>query len=175
MPSRGQCSSALMSASWTHSSATSKSPSARTSAAVSRPASSRKTSATAASVASRAVSGVAWRPLGVLRLGALLAVLGLLVVLDTGPDLDVPAGPGLRQSDRVVQVLGLDDREAAHGLLRFEERPVGHEDLAVLLADRRGRADRLELLAAPQIALLRVLLPPLADLLVDVHGRGRGV
>ena len=43
MPSRGQCWSALTSASWTSSSARSKSPSVRVRRAVRRPASSRKT------------------------------------------------------------------------------------------------------------------------------------
>jgi DNA-directed RNA polymerase specialized sigma24 family protein len=56
MPSRGQCSSAASRASWTRSSAWSKSPSSRTRDAVSRPASSRKTRATAVSVANRLTS-----------------------------------------------------------------------------------------------------------------------
>src|SRR5436309_2354536 len=163
-----------MSASWTHSSATSKSPRARTSAAVSRPASSRKTSATAASVPKKRSMNLGIAP-SVLRLSVLFAVLGLLVVLDARPDLDAAAGPGLRERDRVVQVLGLDDGEPAHGLLRLEERAVGHEGLAVLLPDRRRRPRGLELLAALEVAVLRVLLPPLPDRLVGVHGRGRAV
>src|SRR5207245_264500 len=98
-----------------------------------------------------------------------------LAPLDDRPYLDAARRPALRERDRRVQVLLLDDAEAAHGLLRFEERAVGHEDLAVLLADRRRGPRGLELLAALEVAVLRVVLPPLPDRLVGVHGRGRAV
>src|SRR6266436_7115050 len=111
MPCSGHFSSAATRLSWTTSSARSKSPSTRISAAVSRPASSLKTAATASSVLARVSS--AFR------------------MVDYRPDFDDAAtGPGLGHLERLIQVLDLDDREAADDFLRLDERAVRDDSLA---------------------------------------------
>ena len=66
------------------------------------------------------------------------------------PDLDraVPGGRDPRRElDRLVEVAGLDEVEAAEGLLGLGERAVGRDRLAVLDPDRRRARGRLERLA----------------------------
>ena len=70
--------------------------------------------------------------------------------LDQRPHLDGAAHPGRRNPrgdvERHVEVVGLDEEEAAHVLLRVDERAVGEERLTVLDAHGRGGVDRLQLL-----------------------------
>ena len=56
------------------------------------------------------------------------------------------AGPGQLAAprERGVEVGRLDDRESADVLLALGERAVGHEHLAVLEPDHRGRAGRVQ-------------------------------
>src|SRR5712692_1403459 len=137
MPETGHATSAASTASWTSSSARSKSPSRRTSAATSRLASSRKTAASAA-------------------FGS--------VLVDDRAHLDGSLRrPGLGQLERRVQVRDVDQGEASDALFGFHEGAVGHHRLAVLEADGGRGAGRLQLLAADDPARLRVLAPPLSD------------
>src|SRR5204863_9987154 len=80
--------------------------------------------------------------------------------------------------DRIVEVLALDEVEAAEILLRLRERAVGREGLSVLDAHRRrarelaevGPASRLGPLAEGHV-LLHLSLPLLvAELLPAVAG-----
>src|SRR5690348_8095997 len=106
MPCCGHRSRAVTRLSCTTSSATSKLPRIRTRAAVSRPASSRKTAATASSEAGRA-----WfRP---------------LALLHRRPDFDWAARPRLGDLMRLVEILRLDQGEAADHLFRLDEWAVG--------------------------------------------------
>src|SRR5579859_718980 len=164
IPSRGQCSSAATSASCTSSSARSQSPSDRTSAAVRRPCSSLYTLATSSPSATALP--------GALRLRSGKALSRLM--LDERPDLDrAERRPGLRHRDRLVEVLDVDERVPADGLLRLAERAVGHGDLPVALADG-GRGIRgLELLAAGDLAARGVLFEPLPDARVGRLDLGR--
>src|SRR6187401_2656719 len=125
VPSRGQRSAAVANASWAASSARSKSPRKPTRLARTRPHSSRKTCSSSA------------------------------LPLDQRPHLDRAAHPRRRHPrgdvERRVEVVGLDEAEAAHVLLCVDERAVGEERLAVLDAHGRRGLDRLQLLAADDL------------------------
>src|SRR6266536_2842865 len=103
-------------------------------------------------------------------------------VLDHRPYLDRPAVAGrgdLRgELDRLVDVLALDEVEAAQVLLRLRERAVGGKGLAVVDADGRrarklaqiGAAARLRPLAERHV-LVHLLFPLLlAELLPAIAG-----
>ena len=49
-----------------------------------------------------------------------------------------------RELDRFVQIPGAKERESAELFLGLGKRPVGHRQLAVALAQRRGRVNGLE-------------------------------
>src|SRR5260370_27033590 len=141
IPCSGHVSSAATRLSWTTSSARSKSPRVRTSAAVSRPASSRKTAATATSAAVRVCSAV----LGGVREPSGFRLLHLSRVVDHGPHFDRARRPGLGHGEGLVEILDLDDREAADDLLPLDIRPVGDDCLALLDAHGRRVARPLQL------------------------------
>src|ERR671910_259723 len=119
-PSRGHLRKATANASCTASSATSMSPKARMRTATDRPDSSRKIRPISAS-------------------SSLGAASGSRTLLGVGPipertDLDrLPDGVGglRRPGERSVEILGLDDVEAAEMLLRLHERAVGCQHLAI--------------------------------------------
>src|SRR5215472_183627 len=162
-PVSGQCSRASTIASWTSSSAMSKSPRRRTSELIRRPASSRKTRETAASAGlHRPLPVRAWPAAGSAAPGtAVVTPLHPLAFAD-GPDLDfVAARPGPGHGHDRVEVGGLHDRVAADGLLGLQEGAVG--DQAALRLNRRGRAGGLQLVTALDRARRAVLSPPLAD------------
>src|SRR5581483_11012925 len=75
--------------------------------------------------------------------------------LRQGPHLDRSAHPGGRDPrgdlEHGVEVVGLDQHEAADVLLRIDEGAVGEERLAALDADGGGGLDRLEPLAAEDL------------------------
>src|SRR2546421_4290108 len=165
MPSRRQRSSATSNASWTSSSALSKSPRMRTRAAVSRPASSRKTAATAASELCGAFTGggsSGWRcRAGSRSIGGLPGS----SALHHRPDLYLVAWgrPALGDLDCGVQVGDLEHSVAADALLGLEEWPVGHDRAPIVPADRGGCARRVQLLAVPHLPGGAVLGPPPHD------------
>src|SRR5215207_687878 len=134
-PAVGQRWTATRKASWTASSARSKSPRTRMRVATACPDSSRNTRSTSARVSAATLTP---------RLS------GRHVHLHDRPDLDRPAAdvgdPG-GDLDRLVQVLGLDDVEAAELLLGLGERPVGAEGRAVAHPHGGGRRGRLQRLA----------------------------
>src|SRR5260370_27211339 len=162
IPCSGPVSSAATRLSWTTSSARSKSPRVRTSAAVSRPASSRKTAATATSAALRVCSAV----LGIVREPASFRFLALSRLVDHRPHFHCPPRPGLGHGEGLVEILDLDDREAADDLLRLDIRPVRDDGLAVLDAHGRRVALPLELFAADQPAGPALLFEPFVCALV---------
>src|SRR5919112_1300650 len=139
-PAAGQRSMATRKASWTASSARSKSPRTRMRVATACPDSSRNTRSTSARAS---VATLTPRR---------LPSLGGHVDLHDRPDLDRPAAdvgdPG-RQLDGLVQVLGLDQVEAAQLLLglvlgdALEERAL-HPVVAAAGRLRLGRGERLE-------------------------------
>src|SRR3989442_7000494 len=88
--------------------------------------------------------------------------------VDGRPDLD-GAWSIFGHRDRLVEVGHVDDGEAADDVFRLDERAVRDADLAVLPGNRSGGAWASELLAADDLAGLRVLLEPLAGLLVVGH------
>src|SRR3989442_3905750 len=118
-PSPGHLRRATTNASCTASSATSMSPNARMRAATDRPYSSRKIRLTTASSTGNAA----------------LMLRGLSGPnIHKRPDFDRPLdhfGDLRCQSQRGVEVLGLDDVEAAEVFLRLGERTVGGEQLTV--------------------------------------------
>src|SRR5215217_9628999 len=150
-PATGQRSTATRKASWTASSARSKSPRTRMRVATACPDSSRNTRSTSARVSSATLT---LSSLGVWACGPDLGPpggpSGRHVHLHDRPDLDRPAAdvgdPG-RDLDGLVQVLGLDNVEAAELLLGLGERPVGAEGLALAHPDGGGGGGRLERLA----------------------------
>src|SRR5438552_3629421 len=176
-PSPGHLRSATANASCTASSARSMSPKTRIRAATDRPDSSRKMRPTSAS-----------STLGGASTSCTLSARGCL---PEGPDLDRPlhAVGGLRRPrERRVEVLGLDDVEAAEVFLRLREGAVGGQHLAVGHAHDGGGvgfvqaagedpgASRLDLLlehADPPHELPHLLLAHwLAGLALDgVHGQ----
>src|SRR6266446_930106 len=141
IPWAGHFSSAATRLSWTTSSAMSKLPMMRTIAPVSFAASSRNTAVSAASVTFL----VSVRPSS----------------FHSRPDLDRTGTPCLGHLERLVQVLDLDDGEAADDLFGFDERAVGDDGFAVLESDRGRRLRALQLLAADDLAGAAVLLEPL--------------
>ena len=77
-------------------------------------------------------------------------------VLPDRPDLDravLGAGDLRRELDRLVEVLGLDEVEAAEGFLRLGERAVGRDRLAV--PDPDGRRARVGWSASPACKMPR--------------------
>ena len=75
------------------------------------------------------------------------------------------AGDLRRDLDRFVEILGLDQVEAADLLLGLRERTVGGDDLAVADLHGRGVAGRAQTLAALQDS-------PLGHLLAELHVAG---
>src|SRR5262249_45056798 len=71
--------------------------------------------------------------------------------------------------DRLVQVLGLDEVEAAELLLRLGEGAVGRERLAAADAHRRGRARRLKRAA---VLVVAALADPLREGAVPLEAAG---
>src|SRR5215211_52327 len=131
-PDAGHRSAAVAKASATASSARSTSPRTRISVAVQRPASRRKIAASSSFTLERADLD-----------GALAGRGGLPSPLERG-----------------IEVGCLDDPEAAHLLLRLGVGAVRHRRLALVRADDRGGAGRLQAAAEhPQAAL--------GDLLVE--------
>src|SRR4051812_46279811 len=127
-PSAGQRAEATANASWTASSATSMSPKTRTRTATARPYSSRKTRSTSVTPVRRGAEARS-------RL------------VRERPHLDWqrrrrrrPAPP----CDGGVEVGRADDREAAQVLLALGERAVGHQDVAALDPQHRGRRRRVQ-------------------------------
>src|SRR4029453_9451285 len=140
-PATGQRSMATRKASWTASSARSKSPSTRMRVATACPAPSPNPRA-ASPRAPPASAPPTSRPPGPLSGGH--------VDLHDRPDLDRPA-PDVRDAgrdlDSLVQVLCLDHVEAAELLLGLGERPVGGQRLAVAHPHGGSRGGRLQRLA----------------------------
>src|SRR5436190_3243236 len=119
-PSRAHVRRATANASWTASSARSMSPKARIRAAIDRPDSSRKIRPTAASSNREMV-----------LMSSSLSGLGYV---SEGADLDRlrDCGAGLRRPrEGGVEVVGLDDVEAAQMFLRFGEGAVGGQYVTV--------------------------------------------
>src|SRR4051812_26282434 len=147
-PSRGQRSSATTKASWTASSARSRSPNARARAATAWPDSRRNRRSIAAPGALSRLPRAA--------LGGDVGLLGAhrLVVHDR-PHLDrsvLRARDAGGPADRLVEVPAVEQVVAAELLARLGERPVGGDRLVIADANGRGRARRLQALAAEQHA-----------------------
>src|SRR5215211_2847806 len=124
-PVSGHLWTATTKASCTASSATSRSPKRRVRAATARPNSSRKVASTSAvPTATGSVLGVVLEGAHLHRALAGGAALG-------------------RPPQGVVEVLGLDDPEAAHVLLRLGEGPVAGENLVPLGPHHGGHVGRL--------------------------------
>src|SRR5215211_1159709 len=123
-PSHGHLPRATAKASWTASSARSMSPKTRIRAASDRPDSSRKIRPTSAGSSPAAASPT---PSG----------LESRKRTDLDRHLDGSGDPR-RPGERGVQVLGLDDVEAAQVLLGLHERPVGGHHLAACHAHHGG-------------------------------------
>src|SRR5712691_794164 len=161
-PSAGHRASATAKASWTASSARSKSRRIRISVARARPPSSRKARSTTSRVSSSAPD----------RGAALTSSWLRLRELHDRPHLDDPA-PSRRDPrggvDRLVQVVALHHVVAAELLLGLDERPVGGEALSLPNPNLGGRGGRLEGVAAPHPALL---LQPLPVVLVSLEFAG---
>src|SRR6266545_1646062 len=147
MPRSGHTCMATTNASWTASSARSKSPSTRISEAVARPDSwrnRRSTSSGDASLGSRFLDQVAG-----------------LVEDHHRADLDRPelrARDLGRPLDRLVEVFDVEDVEAAELLLALRERTVGHLTVALADADGGGGRRGVEALAGHVHALVLHLL-----------------
>src|SRR5438874_437855 len=140
MPSSGHVSRAARRLSWTTSSAMSKLPMIRTRAPVSLAASSRKMATSAASVAVR----VSVRPSS----------------FHSRPYLDGTGRPRLGHLERLVEILDLDDGEAANYFLRLHKRPVGDDWLAVVEPHGGGCLRPLQLLSADDLAGATEVLKP---------------
>src|SRR5713101_3604367 len=132
IPSVRHRSFATTNASWTASSASVRSPKRRTSVATAWPYTSRNTLSTPG--ASRWAATIGVTPSGARH-------------LEKWPDFDRLvdalhdlAGP----SQRRVKVVGVDDVEPADVLLRLNERPVGHDQVAIALADDGSRVRAME-------------------------------
>src|SRR5687768_8293253 len=126
-PLRGQCSSAWAKASWTTSSAVSRSRTIRTTEETTRAYSTRKTSATRCCTVSTGRHGTSHLP--------------------DGPDLDEAAGAGrqlLGPLDGLLLRVALDEIEAAQHFLRLGERAVGHLGVAVLGPHARAVTGRAQ-------------------------------
>src|SRR5438105_4661122 len=136
-------SSAIANASCTTSSARSKSRSTRIIVAVTRPETSRKTRSTSVRV-------VAMRQAYATRLGVLPARLLVDHLHDLGcdrPDLDGAVsrdGDLGRSSERLVQVVQLEQEEPGQDLLGLGERSVGRDRLPVPDPDGRGVLGQLQ-------------------------------
>src|SRR5438552_16693070 len=154
-PSDGHLTSATRKASWTASSARSKSPRILISVARTRPVSSRKARSTTSRVTS---AGDRAGELKVLRLHPF--------EFHERPDLDRSTlggrDPG-RGLDGLVDVVALDQVVATELLLGLRERAVGGHGLPVLDPDRGCRVGWLQGVARAHPALLR---QPLAEVLV---------
>src|ERR687897_1478526 len=153
-PVSGQRWVATTNASWTDSSARSMLPRSRTRPATTRPYSSRNTRAIASDVRS------AIRPLQ--------SDFG--VVLE-GTHLDRAAACHrglLGPPQRLVEVVGLDDPEAADVLLRLQVGAVGGDDVAAVGAHDGRRVGRVQAAAEHPHALLHHLLVDLVDVGVDL-------
>src|SRR5262245_5670870 len=149
IPRSGQTCIAAMNASWTASSARSKSPRTRIREAVARPDSCRKRRSTS--------SGDAASALG----GRFLDEVPGLVEDHHRPDLDradLGARDPRRPVDRLVEVRAVEDVEAPELLLRLGEGAIGDGALAVTNANGRRRLGRVEPLAGKQRSLLLHLL-----------------
>src|SRR6266705_1214700 len=147
-PSRAHARRATANASCTASSARSMSPKARTRTAIDRPDSSRKIWPTAGSSS-----------LGTESMSCSLSGLGYV---SERPDLDRlrDCCGGLRgPGERCVEVVGLDDVEAAEVLLRLREWAVGGQHLAVGHAHDRCGVDVVQSAAEqPSAGRLHLLL-----------------
>src|SRR5438094_9927352 len=175
VPAAGHCSSPAANASWSASSATSMSPSRRISVARIRPYSARKIS----SMPMAALGGKATPPEDHVHAMPATTIRLLGRTLPDGPPLDRQARFHQRtkggESEHLVQVLGLHDGVARQLLLGLSEWPIRHERFTVFHPNSRGRAARLERLAAPveaarpqRLAVIRSFLEDLAPLL---HGQ----
>src|SRR6266508_160782 len=133
-PMAGQRSTATTNASWTASAARSTSPRSRMRVATACPNSSRKTCSTTSRVASATLTPPD-RSGGELHDRA---------HLDRAVERPGDLGGGL---DRLVEVLAVDDVEAAELLLGLGEWAIGGERLVAPDPHRGGGADRLERLA----------------------------
>src|SRR5215212_3072933 len=164
----GQTSTARANASWTASSARSKSPRTRIRVATARPDSSRKTR-----------SAAAWASAAVKRSRGGRLARG---EVDDRSDLDrAPLRTGARaaQGESLVEILRLDQVEAAKGLLRLGKRAIGRHRLPVANANRGRHRRGLERFAGNErapvpkhLAVRVVLLHHGADLR-GIRGAGR--
>src|SRR3989454_9214461 len=160
-PSAGHRARATANASWTASSARSKSRMIRISVARARPPSSRKARSTTSRVFSAADRG----------LGLTSSWLRLRELHD-GPDLDHPAPrcwDPRRRLDGLVQVVALHHVVAAELLLGLHEGAVGSEHPSFANPNLGGRGRCLEGVAAPHPPLL---LEPLPVVLVGLELAG---
>src|SRR6266700_3456067 len=142
MPSTGQRCSAINRASWTISSATSKSPRRRRRAPTNLPASSRKTALSVTSISSLLTggSGPPWSS-------------AMSVLLHHRPDLDhtvvwavVRPRPGEEQS--LIKISHLDRCQTTNHLRSLKERAIGHERVSTRVhMDTRDRMGQTEFIA----------------------------
>ena len=136
-----------MNASWTASSARSKSPVTRISVAIARPCSSRNRRSTASRAASvgAVVGSIATASVPRRRRGGRRFDARRGRVIPDRPDLDAAvarARDHRRVGDRLVEVGRLDEVEPAERLLGLGERPVGGDRPAVDDPDGRRRGGR---------------------------------
>src|SRR5881628_2173071 len=161
VPDIGHCSSAAANASWSDSSATSKSPSRRMSVARIRPYSVRKMSSMPMTAWWKSYS--TGRPRARDRL--------LRRPHPDGPHLDRVAPLQQRVAggdrERLVEVLDLDDAIAAQLLLGLGERAVGRDRPAVLQPQGGGGAGQVQRIARLEDAVLPEALAVLDRLVVD--------
>src|SRR5262245_6252508 len=140
VPSRGHCSTAAAKASCSASSARSKPPSRRMSVASTRRDSDRYTAATTSRASS--IEGSLMR--GSSRPGSSSSGVRQL---QNGPDLDDTDARGRKSRGDLaclVDVLGLDEKEAPELLLRLGEGAVGRGDLAAVDPDSPGGLSALQ-------------------------------
>src|SRR5213593_1019285 len=161
VPAPGHRSIAVANASWSASSATSKSPSRRMRVARIRPCSARK-------ISSRRMAAW-WKSYSTGRQRARDRLLWR--AHPNGPHLDrvAPAQQRVagRDRERLVEVLDFDDAVAAQLLLGLGERAIGRDRLAVLQPHGRGGAGQVQRIAGLKDAVPSEALAELDSLVVD--------